>query len=82
MLLMNTVTVVNAPSSGIHEFIQRPVSSDQVLTRSGVAFPSNSDIKSQQWKYYYVNNNNNVEIVPLNAFLLTWRFIFFSFCFS
>lgn len=52
MLLMNTVTVVNAPSLGIQEFTQRPVSSDRVLTRSGVAFPSNSDIKSQQWKYY------------------------------
>lgn len=48
MLLMNTVTVVNAPSSGIHDFIQRPVSSDLVLAKGGVAFPSNSDIKSQQ----------------------------------
>lgn len=59
MLLTNTVTVVNALSSGIHEFVQRPVSSDQVMANTGVAFPSNSDIKSQQWEHYYMNNNNN-----------------------
>lgn len=59
MLLTNTVTVVNALSSGIHELVQRPVSSDQVLAKTGVAFPSNSVTKSQQWEHYYINNNNN-----------------------
>lgn len=31
---------VNAPSSSIHEFIQRPVSSDQVPGKRGVASPN------------------------------------------
>lgn len=38
---------VNAPSSSIHEFIQRPVSSDQVPGKRGVASP-NPGVKSQQ----------------------------------
>ena len=46
-LAVGVVTDVKAPSSSIHEFIQRPVSSDQVSEKSGVA-SSKPGIKSQQ----------------------------------
>ena len=36
MLLMSIMPDVNIPSSSIHEFIQSPVSSDQVPEKSGI----------------------------------------------
>lgn len=53
---MNTVRVVNAPSAGIHGFIQRPDSSHQVPSKGGVAAPSSLGMKSQQWQRYYRNS--------------------------
>lgn len=46
-LAVGILTDVNAPSSSIHEFIQRPVSSGQVPEKSGVA-SSKPGIESQQ----------------------------------